>query len=121
MCGAPTTNGSASHASAAAQRRGLRSPATEAQASAALPAASSHQPWREPRRAASMPGISAGRPSDGQRWNTSQPAAAVHSACGEYMAEPSPTTHSTGERSAPSDAPSAAGMPHPSPPPRQKK
>ena len=47
--------------------------------------------------------------------------AAVHSACGEYMADPSPTTQSTGWRSPASDTPLATGMPHPRPPPRLKK
>ncbi len=47
--------------------------------------------------------------------------AAVHSACGEYSAAPSPTRHTTGSRPRPSEQPTAAGMPQPSAPPRRKE
>ena len=46
--------------------------------------------------------------------------AALHSACGEYIAPPSPTKEATQFRVA-SAAPTAAGMLHPSTPPRAKK
>ena len=75
---------------------------------------------RRPWPAGSASGWSTAQLSTTANTTGSRSRAAVHRACGEYIVDPSPTTHSTG-RPDPATSPQAAGMPHPRPPPRQKK